>query len=325
MARARWLWRFTVDVIDQYREDRVGDLAASITFWTLLSIPAAALALISALGSLGRVVGAEVKDDLQKNIVDYILRTFADSQPLLDAVNDLFDANQSRVLTITTAFAIFTLSRGFAGIIRGLDEVYTVVERRSWWHVRLVAVGLGLGTIAVVAGSATVIALLPGRIGSGATVLLVPISLAVLTLWATMLFHFGPHHHTPWRFDLPGAFVTAIGWALATQLFTVYVRISDDGNQVQSTIGALLLGITLLYVLSLVMLVGAEVNDVITRRAGVAQIPPNFRQRVDAARDSIDSARNLALEFRERFEEDGSDDDELSDPVVSTNEKGSNE
>ncbi len=46
---ARWLWQLAKDVIEEYRRDGVGDLAASITFWTLLSIPAAILAMVSAL------------------------------------------------------------------------------------------------------------------------------------------------------------------------------------------------------------------------------------------------------------------------------------
>jgi membrane protein len=48
----RWLWQLAKDVVDEYKHDRVGDLAASITFWTILSIPAAVLALVSALSSL---------------------------------------------------------------------------------------------------------------------------------------------------------------------------------------------------------------------------------------------------------------------------------
>jgi membrane protein len=233
-------------------------------------------------------------------VTDFVDETFADSAPLEAAVLDLFEADQRRVLTVTTFFALFTLSRGFAGIIRGLDDVYEVEERRRWWHVRLNAIVMGTGTIAVIATTSTFLALLPSRIGPLATVVFVPISLLVLVAWATTLFHWGPNHRTPWRYDLPGAVVTAIGWTVATQLFAVYVRVAGAGNQVQSTVGALLLGITLLYTLAVIMLVGAEVNDVLARRAGVVQAPIGFRERVESARGGFDSARSLVDDLRDR-------------------------
>ncbi len=298
-AGVAWTAALAVDVWHEYRADKVGDLAASITFWTILSIPAAVLALISALGPFEAIVGTDLSDDLQQTIVDFVAETFSDSGPLEEAVTDLFEADQSRVLTLTTAIAIFTLSRGFAGIIRGLDDVYEVIDRRSWWHVRLVAIGFGIGTILVVAGTSTALALLPGRIGALSTVILVVGVLVGVVGWATALFHFGPYHETPWRYDLPGGIVTAVGWTVVTQLFAVYVRLTDNSNQVQSTVGALLLAITLLYVFSLVMLIGAEVNDVLTRRAGVAQAPTAIKDRFEAALDRVDEIRD---DVRDRFD-----------------------
>ncbi len=302
MTAVRWLWRLSVDVVQQYRADRVGDLAAAITFWVVVSVPAAMLALISALGPLERALGTTVIDDLRSAIDNFVDRTFLNSQPLQEAIDDLFTADQSRVLGITTLFAVFTLSRGFAAIIRALDDVYSVEESRRWWHVRLVAMGLGIGTIAVVATAAATVVIVSARIGSFAALLLAPVTMGVLVVWASMVFHLGPNHRTPWRFDLPGAVATAIGWTLSTQLFALYVRLAPQGNQVQSTVGALLLGITLFYVLAVVMLVGAEVNAVLTARAGVARARSSVREHVDTAKARLDTAQTKVVEIKERLE-----------------------
>ena len=56
----RWLWQLAKDVLEEYKSDGVGDLAASTTFWTILSIPAAALSLVSIVGSLEAIVGQVV-------------------------------------------------------------------------------------------------------------------------------------------------------------------------------------------------------------------------------------------------------------------------
>ena len=144
VALTKWLWQLTKDVINEYRRDGVGDLAASITFWTLLSIPAAILALISALSSVRTIVNTTAAEDLEQAIQDFINDTFAETEALNTAVEELFVSSNAGVVTVATFVAFFSLSRGFAGLIRALDQAYEIEEGRSWWHVRLVAIGLGV-------------------------------------------------------------------------------------------------------------------------------------------------------------------------------------
>ncbi len=110
-----------------------------------------------------------------------------------------------------------------------------------------------------------------------------------LVLWAATLFHLGPNHKTPWRYDLPGAVFTAIGWIVATQGFAVYVRYAPSGNNIQTSVGAVLLALTLMYLLSVVLLLGAELNDVLARRAGVVHQPPPVTTRARRAFDRLRS------------------------------------
>ena len=160
-AFLRWLWQLTKDVVEEYRTDGVGDLAAAITFWTIISIPAAALALVSALSSLGPLVGESLAADVQARIESFVRGTFTDDAAINDTVRELFDSSNASVATVATLVALFTLSRAFAGLIRSLDTAYEVPDGRPWWYVRIVAIGLGLGTIVVVAAASTFLALLP--------------------------------------------------------------------------------------------------------------------------------------------------------------------
>ena len=262
------------DVVDEYGDDGVGDLAASITFWTILSIPAAALSLVSTLSSLESVVGQSVADDVQSEVESFVRTTFGDDAALNDTVSELFATPSRGVATVAMLIALYTLSRAFAGLIRALDVAYEVEDSRPWWYVRLVAIGLGVGTLSIVAAGATLLALLPSLSLSGVARWLTPTAVvAALVLWAATLFHIGPNHKTPWRYDLPGAMLTAVGWIAATQGFAVYVRFAPSGNNIQTSVGAILLALTLMYLLSIVLLLGAELNDVLARRAGVVQQP----------------------------------------------------
>jgi membrane protein len=284
----RWLWQLTKDVVDEYRNDGVGDLAASITFWTILSVPAAVLALVSALSSLGSVVGTSLAADVQAEAEQFIADTLVESDTLTQAVGELFTTSSAGVATVATIVALFTLSRAFAGLIRALDIAYEVDEGRPWWYLRIVAIGLGVATIMVVAAAATVLALLPALpLSNLLRFLTAPAVFVGLVLWAAALFHIGPNHKTPWRYELPGAVITAVGWVAASQGFAVYVRISGGGNQVQSSVGAILLALSLMYLLSLVMLVGAELNDVIARRADVVSEVTSVQARARSWRDTL--------------------------------------
>jgi membrane protein len=110
---------------------------------------------------------------------------------------------------------------------------------------------------------------------------------SVLVVWAATIFHIGPNHRTPWRFDLPGAVFTALGWVAISQTFALYVRLSAGGNEIQSSITVVLLALTLLYLLSIVMVVGAEINDVIARRSGVVREVAPVTARARTLRDRI--------------------------------------
>lgn len=289
-ALLRWLWRLTKDVVNEYRDDRVGDLAASITFWTILSIPAAALSLVSTLSSLEFVVGRSVADNLQSEVESFVSTTFGDDAALNDTVRELFDTPSGSVATVATLIALYTLSRAFGGLIRALDVAYEVDDSRPWWFLRIVAIGLGIGTVSIVAAGATALAVLPSLSLSGAASWLTPTAIVGgLILWAATLFHIGPNHKTPWRYDLPGAILTALGWVVATQGFAVYVRFAPSSNDIQTSVGAILLVLTLMYLLSLLLVLGAELNDVISRRAGVVQQPPSVTTRARRAFDRLRS------------------------------------
>lgn len=289
----RWLWHLARDVVREYSRDGIGDVAASITFWTILSVPAAVLALVSFLSSLESIVGVSIANDVEAEVQLFITDTFAESETLSETVSQLFNTSSTGVATVATIVALFTLSRAFAGLIRALDIAYGVDDRRPWWFLRLVAVGLGLGTVVIVASGATVLAVLPSLPFHGAFQLLTaPVVILTLVIWAATIFHIGPNHHTPWRYDLPGAVLTMIGWVAASQGFASYIRASGQGNDVQTGVGGILLALTLVYVLSIVLLVGAELNDVLAQRAGVVRQPPSVTGRARSLRERIRPERD---------------------------------
>lgn len=272
----KWLWRMTLDIINEYRSDGVGDLAAQITFWTVFSIPAAALSMLSLLGSLDSIIGTDLSSDLRETVLDYIDDTFtSEGGTIATATAELFDGSNPGVFTVATLAAILGLSTALAGLMRALDKAYDVERGRPWWHHRVTAIVLGVITLIVISGVMILLGVVWPRLPDNTIIqgLRAPAVLTILIGWAAFIFHQGPNHTTPWRFDLPGATLTGVAWLVLGAGYAFYVRLVNSANQVQTTVGAIILALTLLYLLSVTLLVGAEMNSILASRAGVIEDP----------------------------------------------------
>ena len=271
-------------LVREINEDGLFDVAAGVAFWLVLSLPAALLAGLASVSLLGDGLTSELK----QLVDDFIATAFADQSDSLQAtVDDLFVEQRAGILSASLATAVFTVSRGFAGLIRGLDQVYDIEETRNFLHTRVLAIGLALGTLLTLAAST---ALWAYSTDVGIPVILrIAAAMAILILWSAAMFHVGPNHHTPWKYDLPGALIAAVGWMALSLGFGSYVRLvgGEGSNDVIGAAGALLLGLTFIWAACVVLLVGGEVNEILASRAGVISENRTVVRRVRAVRARI--------------------------------------
>lgn len=296
--------RFARDVADEWRDDRCEGLAAEIAFWLVLSIFPGMLVFGALLGLIDNFFGADVADRAEDAVVEAIQDALgSEAGPISNAASDLFNSPSGRALTIGVLVAIFSLSRGFSAVVRALDVAYDIDTQRSWFHGRVTAIMLGIGTVAVGAVTLTTILLGPvfGRSGglgdwfNTTWAVIGPlVAFAALVAWATTVYHVAPLHQTPWRWDVPGAAVAAVFWLLATFGFRFYVDSAVGGsNAILGTVGAVLTLLLWVYLLSIGLLLGAEINQVLidhkgieADRASAGTVRGAVRGRLDRLRDS---------------------------------------
>ena len=178
--------------------------------------------------------------------------------------------------------ALLVLSRGFATVLRALNLAYDVTERRRWWKLRLWSLGLALSSTLIAAVVLAMIVVGP-LFGQGREVaslfglgrgfgfiwrwLRWPLVFALLIAWATTLFYIGPNRRKErWRRDLPGATVAALLWLIVSAGFNIYLRVAADTNPIYGVLGGGLILLVWLYLLSLSLLVGGELNAVLAAR-----------------------------------------------------------
>ena len=262
---------------DEWRDDRVADQAAVVAFYSILSLFPALLALAAVLGGLDSIVGADVAARVETQVIDG-LRTVLTSEAggTIEAIESLFETSSPGLLTFSLLLALWTMTRGFAALVRSLDIAYDLDDHRSWIRVRGTALLLAGGSTVAAAVMLTLLIVGPllgsgedvaDTIGLGSVfvflwdVLRLPFAFLVLVGWAATIFHIAPDHHTPWRADLPGAFVTTVLWLVFSGGLRVYLQVAQTGNAVFGALGGVLIVLLWFWLLSLAVLIGGEVNQ----------------------------------------------------------------
>ena len=262
--------------------DRLPGLAAETAFFVVLGIFPGLLIAGGLLGVLDVLVGAEVAAAAERQVLDTLDVVLTDAAaPLLASVESLFGTSRGSLLTLASGGALVTLSGAFAVVIDALNHAYDVEERRSWWHRRLVGLGMGAATVvvAVLVLAAFVVGPLLGAgpvladaVGLGAAfafgweVLRFPVVVAGLVAWAAAVFRIAPNRTCRWRDALPGALLTTLLWAAASAGFHVYLLVVADANPILGASGGGVIVMIWVYLLSLALLLGGELNAVLMRR-----------------------------------------------------------
>ncbi len=282
------MWRFVWDVSLRWYYGRVGDLAASVTFWLLVSLPATVLALLAILGPIDQLFSRVFPDEsgtvafqrqIQTEVSEFISRILTDEgSNIRESVTALFNDTNAGLSLISGAFALWSISRGFAGLIRALEDIYDIAAdaRRPWYITRVVAVLLGVGSVLIPLPLIVLDQFVWGRLGSNPLLdsLRIVTLVAVLILWASIVYHFGPATRSRWLHDLPGAIVAALMWWLLTLGFSQYVDLTmaaEGANEVRAAVGIFLLAITWIWLAAQVLLIGGAVNQIFGDRLGISR------------------------------------------------------
>lgn len=314
---------FARSFLTEWRQDRVPDLAAEVAFYAILSLFPAFLAMASILGVLDSVVGADFARDVEDQVLDFLGTILTDeADTTIEAARELFSDSSPGLLTFSLLAALWALSRGFAALVRALDVVYDLDEHRPWLEIRSMALLLAVGS--AVAGSLMLTLLVVGPLlGSGEEVadwvglgdqfvfvwdvLRLPLAFVLLVLWAATVFHVAPDHHTPWRADVAGAIVTAVLWVAFSGGLNVYVAVAQQGNAVFGALGGALIVLLWFWLLSLAVMIGGEVNQILLRRTLVDS---------DFVQSAAERTHELSgLDGAAAVEEDPHDGGRHDDPV----------
>src|SRR6185369_439044 len=137
-----------VNVYDDINKNHTLAFAASLSYYFVLSLFPALIAMAAVLGFLPI-------PDLWGKTLDIFSRFVPpDSMGLVRRVlSDVITPNRGKILSVGLLGAVWAASSGFAAMIEALNVAYDVPETRPYWKTRLLAIALtfGIGSVMVVA------------------------------------------------------------------------------------------------------------------------------------------------------------------------------
>jgi membrane protein len=192
---------------------------------------------------------------------------------LTDQIAKIAEDKNSGLLTLGMLGTIWSTSSGMTAIIDSLNQAYDIQEGRPWWKVRLIAIGLTvslavfivLSTILVLAGPAIAERIADWfHLGSVFTwtwkIIQWPVVFALVSVAIAMVFYFAPDAEQMFVWITPGSILATILWLGSSLGFRIYVTNFAAYNATYGAIGGVIVLMLWLYVSSLAILVGAELN-----------------------------------------------------------------
>lgn len=250
---------------------RVPLYAANTAFYIILSL----LPTVMLIVCLVPLVGYTGEDllTLCRGLVPDIL------MPLLERIIHDLSANSSGILlSISAVFAIWSSSSGVYCIQLGLNSIYGLRENRSYLHRRIVCVFYMLLLIAalvltlVIHGFGRDIAnfcaehQIPVLRFLGSVIQFRGLILFVLlTLLFTAMFCVFPNRKLKFTAALPGAAISAVGWLLFTQIYSLYAKNISNQSVLYGSLSIVTMGMLWLYVCISILFYGSVVNLIIER------------------------------------------------------------
>ena len=268
-ARWRQIARATVTAVV---DDHCVGLAAQLAYYFLLALFPALLFLAAIAGYFPI-----------QNAMNELLAIMGGVAPralielLAAQLQELERGKHAGLAMLGIAGAVWSSSAAMAAIVSALNHTYRVAEWRPWWKRRLVAIALTLALTVfasvslflIMAGSqvASLVAVWLG-IGMVATpawqVMRWPLAAVVIVLAIDLVYHFAPNRPQRWPWVTVGS-VTATGlWILSSLVFRLYITQMGTYNVTYGAIGGVIVVLLWLYMSSLAILIGAELNSVIT-------------------------------------------------------------
>jgi membrane protein len=255
------------------QRDDIFNGAAALGFYLTLAIFPIMIFLMALVPYLPIAdVGEAMMNFLRQVLPPSAMSMFA------DVLREVTSERRGGLLSFGIIAALWSASTGMYAVMQQLNDAYEVEEKRPFLRARATAVALTIlfGTLVLGAFSLVVLGgmierFLGDHFGFSEALLLffrvfrwVIIVLALL-LAISLVYYLGPNRRHPFKFLSRGTVLASVLLLAASYGFSLYTSNFNNYSAVYGSIGAVIILMMWLYIVGLVILLGAEVNAALER------------------------------------------------------------
>jgi membrane protein len=259
----------------EFKEDNLTDWAAALTYYGILAIFPALLALVSVLGLIGESTTQSLIDNVEKAAPgparEIAVSAIENLQQNSGAAGVLF--------VVGLAGALWSASGYVAAFMRASNSIYDIEEGRPIY--KTLPVRLGTTLVLVVLLAITVIAVavtgplaqeVGDLVGLGSAAVTAwdiakwPVLFLIVSFMFAFLYWAAPNVKQPgFRWISPGGMLGVAIWIVASALFALYVASFASYNKTYGSLGGVIAFLVWLWISNLAILIGAEFNAELER------------------------------------------------------------
>ncbi len=265
------LYDVVIFFIKQVRKVGLTDRAAAISFNFLMAIPAGTIFLCTLIPYLP--IAREVTDELLLLVKDY---TINENTYILikNFLEDFLTEERTGLLSLGFLLVIYYASNAMFGIMRSFDKslIYSTGRnflQRRWMAIKLTILLLFLFLLSIVFLSMQgqvlnwILQLLHIKNNFVKVTILIirwVILIALVYYSIAFIYKYGPAVHKRWKLSSAGVSLATFLVLLTTFAFSFWVNRFGNLNKVYGSIGTILIIMILVYINSLALLIGYELN-----------------------------------------------------------------
>jgi membrane protein len=308
-----------IDVIEtvkatvrDFLDDDLQGAAAEVAYNFIFAIVPLLIFLTALSAAIGRAfgVGASMAD-----VTDWLFNRSGlprqTAMVLRGPIENVIQTESGGILSIGLVLAIWGAKNGVSSLMKALNVAFDVKETRPWWKTTGISLALTIGVGLAVAIASLLLILgnqlgeaVAGLFGLGAAwnvawgvlrIVLIPVLLIV----GLAVFYWGaPNVDAPFKWLTPGSVLAVVLWIAATLLLQFYFRYAAGYVTAYGILGGMLAFIFWFYVMSLILLIGGELNSVLARARSPrtqAQIAAHPRPGAELGAAALDDDRDAQV------------------------------
>jgi membrane protein len=260
------------DVIQFFRQQLklhgLSERAAAVSYNFIMAIPPSLLFIFTLIPNLPFISKKSLKFQLHSIIVDIIPSPMYNKQ-IMNFIDSFINGNKIGLLSFGLLLSFYFASNGIMGLMRSFNKNYVGFKKRKNIAMRGVALrltivifGLLFAYIILVIGQGAILKALVTNsdirdvINNTRWIFII----VLVYLIIGYIFKYAPAIREKWSFSSPGTILATSLSLFASLAFSLFVTNFGKYNALYGSIGTIMMIMALIYINSLALLIGFELN-----------------------------------------------------------------